>query len=67
MEVIRRGVPPGELTAQWTCVCCDSVIKSKISEGQRVSDQREGDYIANKCPVCGCINNITVKKYGRAE
>lgn len=63
MEILKRGYLPAERVAVWECYNCKSQIRSKMSEGERVYDQKNGDYISNICPVCSNPHSIAVKVY----
>jgi hypothetical protein len=52
MEIIKRGTPPADKQVEWTCCCCDSILKAKQSEGRTVYDRNE-IMIEFTCPVCG--------------
>lgn len=52
MKIIRRGQPPEQKTYFATCNHCKTEIEFERSEARYVSDQRDGDFLEVKCPVC---------------
>lgn len=52
MKVLRQGVRPEEKTHQVTCTNCKSELEFQQHEATIHSDQREGDWMEIKCPVC---------------
>ncbi len=63
MDIIKRGQIPSETKAEWTCKTCKSEIRSKKSEGTLYHDQRDGDYVKCRCPVCARENYIASNLY----
>ena len=57
MEILHRGIAPSERTHEATCSTCQTKIRFQQHEAKYNSDQRDGDYLSIKCPVCG--HNIT--------
>lgn len=53
MEIIKKGTPPEEKIYEAECSKCKSVLRFKQSEGKITYDQRDGNLITVKCPVCG--------------
>jgi len=53
MEIIKQGTPPSEKVYEAECRKCKSVFRFKQLEGKITYDQRDGDFITVKCPVCG--------------
>lgn len=58
MEIIKEGKLPEDKEAEGTCNRCDTVIFVTRGEGEVVHDQRDGDYVVYRCPVCD--NDITI-------
>ena len=52
MKIIKHGTAPGDNKHRATCHNCGTVIEFMQSEAERVFDQRDGDYLRIKCPVC---------------
>ncbi len=52
MKIISKGRKPEEKEYRVTCDDCDTVFEFKKREAQYVSDQRDGDALKIKCPVC---------------
>lgn len=52
MKIIERGTMPGDRDWQATCTHCRTRFEFKQSEGEFHTDQRDGDYVTVKCPVC---------------
>lgn len=53
MKIIRRGQKPEQRTHQHTCRECSTVFEFEQHEAKLVFDQRDGDFLQIKCPVCG--------------
>lgn len=51
MKIISQGKPP-EIKYTFTCRKCKTVAIADRNEGRYVEDQRDGDAIVFKCPVC---------------
>lgn len=51
MEIIRRGIAPGERSYTGTCATCRTELRFKQSEAKHSPDQRDGGYYVD-CPVC---------------
>lgn len=52
IKVLKQGTPPEEKVYQATCQRCGSELEFQQKDGRYVSDQRDGDAIVVKCPVC---------------
>lgn len=52
MKILQRGLMPGEKTYRTVCRSCMSHIEFEQREAEIVRDQRDGDYVTVKCPVC---------------
>ena len=52
MRIIKRGTPPGDKVATFSCNNCKTEYEAKKSEGKEVHDQRDGDFVEFKCMVC---------------
>lgn len=52
MQIVKRGTPPEDRTYALECNRCETEFKFKQSEGERVSDYREEDFVRIACPVC---------------
>lgn len=63
MKIIRRGPKDSELTHRWTCRKCGSLIEAKRSEGRDIADDRDGDAIVFKCPVCEREHWVSKEKF----
>ena len=57
MEILERGQLPSEKEYICTCRICKTKFKFKQSEGRVNYDQRDGNYIEVKCPICA--NRVT--------
>lgn len=47
------GVKPGERNYETQCSKCYTRFRFKEAEARVVPDQRDGDAVVVKCPVCG--------------
>jgi ribosomal protein S27E len=52
VEVITRRTPPNDRVYEVTCTTCKSDLRFKRQEGELLRDQRDGDFLEIKCPVC---------------
>lgn len=52
MRVIKRGTPPSDRPYLVECRTCKSEIEFLRIEAKFTPDQRDGDYLTIKCPVC---------------
>jgi hypothetical protein len=60
VEILKKGKSPLELTYDHTCKICKTRFRFAYSEGQRMSDNRDGDYLTIDCPICKniCIEAV---------
>ena len=56
-RILVKGIALPAVKYTLTCVCCRAVVEFESSEGTRVPDYRDGDYLWFQCPCCG--NSIT--------
>ena len=52
MKIIKRGKKPEERVYRVTCEYCETVFEFVKKEAKYVSDERDGDALEVKCPVC---------------
>lgn len=52
IEIIQRGMLPADKVYKSTCRECHSTLQFKRGDARYVSDQRDGDALVVKCPVC---------------
>lgn len=52
MEIIKKGKLPSERVFVAVCDHCSTKFRFKQSEGKVTYDQRDGDFISVKCPLC---------------
>jgi DNA-directed RNA polymerase subunit RPC12/RpoP len=52
IEIIKRGVIPGDRIVKGTCSNCRSELQWKASDGEHFDCQREGESNSIACPVC---------------
>ena len=53
MKILKRGTRPAESIHTGTCCTCNTEVEFARSEGKITYDQRDGDFVTVKCPVCG--------------
>jgi RNase P subunit RPR2 len=53
IEVIERGELPEDRPYEATCNRCRSKLRFLRGDAQFTADQRDGDFLTVKCPVCG--------------
>lgn len=58
MEIIERGTPPEEKVYEGRCMNCKTKVRFKRSEGKVTFDQRDGNFVTVKCPVCRHAINV---------
>lgn len=58
MEIIKRGKHPDEQKYDGTCRNCKTEVRFKKSEAEYVSDQRDGDFLRVRCPLCSEYINV---------
>jgi len=58
MEIIKRGQVPEEKTYEATCRRRSTDVRFPQQEAKRTFDQRDGDFLTVKCPVCGHDINV---------
>ena len=58
VEVLKKNLPR-EKTRTISCKECKSRLRFKESEARYVADQRDGDALVIKCPVCKAENWIS--------
>lgn len=63
IEIISRGVPDSEKLAEFSCGDCRTTMRAKKSDGDYIFDQRDGDAIKFKCPVCKRDIWVNVKSF----
>lgn len=61
MEILERGKLPSEKVYVCTCNSCESKVRFTEGEANYQPDQRDGDYVWVKCPVCSSIITHYVK------
>jgi len=52
IEVTKRGTPRSDRPCEFSCRECGSEMRATIKDGTYVSDQRDGDAVKFRCPVC---------------
>ena len=67
MEVLRRGYPLADASADFTCHGCHSLLRARFAEGRRVNDQRDGDAVVFTCPVCHQEVWVALQVFSRAS
>lgn len=53
MKVIKKGALAGDSIYRTTCSNCKSELEFQRKEAKYHFDQRDGDFLEVKCPVCG--------------
>jgi RNase P subunit RPR2 len=59
VKVIKLREPKPALT-RFTCGGCGSFIEAGKDDGKYINDQRDGDCVSIRCPVCGRESFISV-------
>lgn len=52
IEILTRGLPPMEEKYKASCNKCRTTISFLRRDANHQSDQRDGDYLWVRCPVC---------------
>lgn len=55
VEIVERGLPRSDNKFQARCPDCQTLFNFKRAEAEFVPDQRDGDALKIKCPVCGVM------------
>lgn len=63
MDILFKGIPPGEVEYEGTCSSCQTRVKFKRGEAKEGGDQREGFHLEVDCPVCRGKIYSNFKKY----
>jgi predicted RNA-binding Zn-ribbon protein involved in translation (DUF1610 family) len=63
MEVLREGKTVEKKKAEFECGNCKSLLRAAFDEGTLHQDQRDGDYVLFKCPVCSGRIYIDARKF----
>ncbi len=57
MKILKKGILPKDKTYTVSCGNCHTKFQFKQHEGEIIEDDRDGDYITIKCPICkGHVN-----------
>lgn len=62
MKIIHRGERPEDQVYRAGCWRCATQVEFQRSEATYHSDQRDGDYLAVTCPVCGSAITASVRR-----
>lgn len=62
MRIIKRGFIPENYVFQATCGHCKTEVEFEANEAKRTNDQREGDFLTVKCPLCGRDIHVDCKR-----
>jgi endogenous inhibitor of DNA gyrase (YacG/DUF329 family) len=52
MKILKKGKRPEDKVYHAECTNCNTEVEFKYSEAKHIFDQRDGDYLTVKCPVC---------------
>lgn len=52
VEIIKAGKKPEDKVITTTCKHCATKFRFKVSEARMSFDQRDGDALVIKCPLC---------------
>jgi len=55
MIIIKRGTIPAERIYEATCRVCNTEVSFLQKEAKINYDQRDGNYLTIKCPVCESV------------
>lgn len=60
MKILKQGQLPENRVYQATCNNCKTEFEYRQAEAKVVYDQRDGNYLAINCPLCGrtCTQNL---------
>lgn len=53
MKIIKQGIPAEEKKHRGQCSRCETQVEFYRKEGTVTYDQRDGNFVTVKCPVCG--------------
>lgn len=60
MKIIKKGTPPSDKVYEGTCRSCKTVVEFKQSEGKVTHDQRDGNFVSVRCPVCNSLIHVSL-------
>ena len=52
IEIIEIGQKPGDKQYEVQCRACRTKFTFSRSDAKYTSDQRDGDFVSIKCPLC---------------
>jgi endogenous inhibitor of DNA gyrase (YacG/DUF329 family) len=52
MKILKRGKRPEDKVYRAECNNCGTEVEFKYTEAKHTFDQRDGDFLTVKCPVC---------------
>jgi len=67
MKILKKGCLPKERRHVATCDNCRTKFEFQEGEAKMVSDQRDGDYLEVKCPLCKDGICVDVRRSGYME
>lgn len=63
--ILKHGKERPDPAYDLTCDKCDTIARFAKSEGRYVHDQRDGDAVVLKCPVCKAEHWVAAKLFNR--
>lgn len=52
IKIIKQGQVPAKREFVAKCINCKTEVEFLQEDGEVISDQRDGDYISIRCPMC---------------
>ena len=62
MKILEKGSLPEESIYRCRCCNCNTLYEFQRKEAVYVPEQRDGDYLTTKCPLCNRRNSTAVKE-----
>ncbi len=53
IKILKQGQLPEEITYKFVCRACLTEFTAQRKDGKLHSDQRDGQWLEVKCPLCG--------------
>lgn len=67
MKIIKQGQLPAERVYQGTCRRCTTEVEFQRGEATYHADQRDGDFLTVRCPVCNDTITVDVEQHGHSS
>jgi RNase P subunit RPR2 len=59
VKITKVGSRPEDKEYRASCRNCKSEVEFRRNEAEYISDQRDGDFLSVRCPICGNLIAVT--------